>query len=102
MHFAYPPRKSSNPPPFRPRSGQLPTLRRGRLRTIALGLVACICVLYLVFRPGKQSPYHERQPAGTPSVVLVTVFDRDQYTTGYLKTIRENREQYASRHGKSA
>lgn len=99
MHFAYPPRKSSNPPPFRPRSGPLPSLRRGRLRTIGLGLLACILVLYLIFKPSKQSPYHERQPAGTPTVVLVTVLDTKQYSPAYLKTIRENREEYASRHG---
>ncbi|OAA69622.1 Galactosyl transferase [Cordyceps fumosorosea ARSEF 2679] len=99
MHFAYPPRKSSDPPPYRPRSGLLPFLRRGRLRTIVLGLLACILVLYLMFRPSKQSPYHERQPAGTPSVVLVTVLDTKLYSAGYLKTVRENREEYASRHG---
>ncbi|OAR02862.1 hypothetical protein LLEC1_01751 [Akanthomyces lecanii] len=99
MHFAYPPRKSSHPPPFRPRSGPLPSLRRGRLRTIGLGLVACLLVLYLIFKPGKQSPYHERQPAGTPTVVLVTVLDTKQYSPAYLKTISENREEYASRHG---
>ncbi|KAM3502984.1 hypothetical protein MY10362_004498 [Beauveria mimosiformis] len=99
MHFAYPPRKNSNPPPFRPRSGQLPALRRGRLRTIAVGLLACILVLYLIFKPSKQSPYHERQPVGTPAVVLVTVLDTKQYSAEYLKTIRENREEYASRHG---
>lgn len=100
MHFAYPPRKSSNPPPFRPRSGQLPSIRRGRLRTIALAILALVFVCYLVFKPSNRSPYHERQPAGTPPVVLVTVLDTKQYSSAYTKTVRENREKYAAKHGK--
>ncbi|UNI16093.1 putative alpha-1,6-mannosyltransferase mnn11 [Purpureocillium takamizusanense] len=99
MHFAYPPRKSSNPPPFRPRSARLPLLRRSRLKTIGLGLFVFLCIFYLLFGRSKPSPYHERVPSGTPSVVLVTVIDPTNWNNAYLSTIKENREQYAARHG---
>lgn len=99
MHLPYPPRKNSNPPPFRPRSAQLPTIRRGRLRTIGLGLVFIIGVLYLLFGPSNKSPYHERRPAGFPPVVLVTVLDSKESNAKYLETVKANRELYASKHG---
>lgn len=100
MHFAYPPRKSSHPPPFRPRSANLSFLRPGRLRPLVVGLLAFVFVLYLLFRPGGEGPYHERQPAGTPPVVVVTVLDTALYSKSYLQTVRENREEYATRQGK--
>ena len=100
MHFAYPPRKSSNPQPFRPRSTALPMLRRSRLRTIALFAIFFLGVLYLLFGGKKADPYHEHVPSGRPSVVLLTVVDPAEWNQAYLATIRENRERYAARHGK--
>lgn len=99
MHFAYPPRKSSNPPPFKPRSTRLPLLRRSRLKTIALGFLGFVGVLYLLFGSSKPGPYHERVPSGSPPVVLVTVVDPTTWNNAYLDTIRDNREKYAERHG---
>ena len=99
MHLPYPPRKSSNPPPFRPRAAKLPTIRRARLKTIGLGLVFFVGVFYLLFGPSNKSPYHERRPAGYPHVVLVTVLDTQNYNDKYLDTVRDNREEYAKRHG---
>lgn len=98
MHFAYP-RKNSNPPPFRPRSARLPLLRKSRLRTIALVLMACAAAAYFLFGSSKPSPYHERVPSGSPPVVLVTVIDPTTWDNAYLKTVRENRETYAAKHG---
>ncbi|PHH90279.1 hypothetical protein CDD83_4080 [Cordyceps sp. RAO-2017] len=100
MHFAYPPRKSSNPPPFRPRS--VPFLRRSRLKTVALVFLAFVAAAYLLLGSRKRSPYHERVPSGTPAVVLVTVVDPTTWDNGYLKTVRENREKYAALHGYEA
>ncbi|PNY19939.1 alpha-1,2-galactosyltransferase [Tolypocladium capitatum] len=102
MHFAYPPRKSSNPPPFRPRSTQLPLPRRSRLKTIALVFLGFVGALYLLFGSRKPGPYHERVPSGSPSVVLVTVVDPTTWNNAYLSTIKENREKYAERHGYEA
>lgn len=99
MHFAYPPRKSSDPPPFRPRSSKVPLLRKARLRTVVLLLLALLGGLYLLSGSRRPDPYHEHVPSGNPPVVIVTVVDPTIYSETYLKTIRENREQYAAKHG---
>lgn len=99
MHFAYPPRKSSNPAPFRPRASGIAMPRKARLRTIAIILLVCIGLVYLIFSPSKKSPYHERQPSGSPHVVIVTVTDTRHYSKDYLSSVQENRETYAKRHG---
>ncbi|KAF4121970.1 mannan polymerase II complex MNN11 subunit [Geosmithia morbida] len=100
MHFAYPARKNSNPPPFRPRpsrSAQL--LRRTRLRTIILGLAAILGILYLLSGTTKPDPYREHVPSGSPPVVIVTVVDPTTYSSSYLKNVEENRKLYAKKHG---
>jgi mannan polymerase II complex MNN11 subunit len=102
MHYAYPPRKSSNPAPFRPRSTRLPFLRRSRLKTIAIVLGALLFFLYLINRPSHAEPYHEHAPRGTPPVVIVTVVDSTEYRPAYLETIKMNRELYAKKHGYEA
>ncbi|KAF5667657.1 alpha-1,2-galactosyltransferase [Fusarium heterosporum] len=103
MHFAYPPRKNSNPPPFGKRSSQIPPiLRRIRKRTALLIVLGVFGLLYLLSGPKAEAPYHEHVPSGNPPVVIVTVFDKTQYSTTYLESIRHNREQYASRHGYEA
>ncbi|KAG6006755.1 hypothetical protein E4U21_006740 [Claviceps maximensis] len=99
MHFAYPPRKSSNPPPFRARSSTIPMLRRSRLKNIAIGALLLFGILYLFLGGRRSDPYHEHVPSGNPSVVLVTVVDPSEANPAYLSTIRENREKYAARHG---
>ncbi|RCI12470.1 hypothetical protein L249_0375 [Ophiocordyceps polyrhachis-furcata BCC 54312] len=103
MHFAYPPRKSSNPPRFRPRTTRLlPTLRRSRLKLLALGFLALVALTYIALGRRKVHVYHEHVPSGSPPVVLVTVIDPTTWDNGYLKTVRENREKYAARHGYEA
>lgn len=99
MHFAYPPRKSSNPPPFRPRTSKLPHLRRSRLKTLFLVLGAFVLGLYLLSGSSSPGPYHEHVPSGSPPVVIVTVLDATRYHAGYLNTVKENRELYARKHG---
>lgn len=99
MHFAYPPRKSSNPPPFRQRSSTTPMIRRSRLKIIAIGALLFFGLLYLLFGGRRPDPYHEHVPSGNPSVVLVTVVDPSEAHSAYLDPIKENRERYAARHG---
>jgi len=103
MHFALPPRKTSQPPPYLPRSTRLPGLRRSRLKVIALAGLAFLALLYLVTRPSS-SGHHapaKRVPKGNPPVVVVTVLDYSKYSNAYLQTVRDNRIQYAQKHGTS-
>ncbi|KAG8413932.1 Glycosyltransferase 34 protein, variant 2 [Metarhizium acridum] len=102
MHLPYPPRKRSNPPPFRPMSSKISLLRRSRLKNVAIGALLFLGALYFLFGGKKPDPYHEHVPSGHPSVVLVTVIDPSEWNTAYLDTIKENRERYAARHGYQA
>lgn len=103
MHFAYPPRKSSNPPPYMRAAAKLPGLRRSRLKTIAIVGFAFIFLVWLFNRPSSsQGPYKGHVPSGKPPVVLVTVLDEKGYDKAYLDVIRENRIQYAEKHGRMA
>ncbi|KAG5747521.1 hypothetical protein H9Q69_003126 [Fusarium xylarioides] len=103
MHFAYPPRKNSNPPPFKQRSSQIPPiLRRIRKRTALLLLLGAIGFIFFLFGLKGETPYREHVPSGNPPVVVVTVLDNTQYNEAYLESIRHNREQYASRNGYEA
>lgn len=102
MHFAYPPRKSSTPPKFVPRSStSLPLLRRGRAKIIALVGLVFIVVLYLLTRTGgRRHALARHTPSGKPPVVIVTVIDQaHHYPPEYLDAVRENRIQYAEKHG---
>jgi mannan polymerase II complex MNN11 subunit len=100
MHFAYPPRKSSNPPPFRPRSSKFPRLPRSR-RTLEIGVVAFLLLLLYLFTGSRshRSPYHEHVPSGDPPVVIVTLMDPSKYSSAYMKTVIDNRKLYAAKHG---
>jgi mannan polymerase II complex MNN11 subunit len=98
MHFAYPPRKSSNPPPYL-RAAKLPGLRRSRLKVIAAAGFAFLVLIYLLTRPTRHAPYKSYAPTGSPPVVIVSVFDEMKYDKAYLDMIKENRIQYAEKHG---
>ncbi|KXJ96564.1 galactosyl transferase GMA12/MNN10 family-domain-containing protein [Microdochium bolleyi] len=116
MHFAYPPRKSSNPPPFRARSSRITLHRRRQLRTIALAGVGIVFLLWLLFGRSSHSGSGKkassggggntaapaarktRTISGQPPVVLVTVFDNNQ-NVEYIEMLRQNRLAYAERHG---
>jgi hypothetical protein len=100
MHFAYPPRKNSHPPPFRPRSSKLPLIRRTRINAILLIFVTFLVGLFFFTRSwGGSSAYQEHQPSGNPPVVIVTLLDEGVYNGGYLSTVKENRKHYAAQHG---
>jgi mannan polymerase II complex MNN11 subunit len=42
----------------------------------------------------------ERIPLGTPPVVIVTVLDPENFSKDYINNIKENRMEYAKKHGK--
>lgn len=95
MHQALPPRKSSQNPTYA-RASIASNLRRKRLKVAAL-LVLGIGVIFLLRTLSWSSA--ERIPIGTPEVVIVTVLDPD-LKPEYIAQIKENREDYATRHGK--
>ncbi|KAK3387204.1 galactosyl transferase GMA12/MNN10 family-domain-containing protein [Podospora didyma] len=100
MHFAYPPRKTSNPPPFLPRSSKLPTLRRSRLKIIAIVGLVFIFLVYLISRPRSgHGRFEQHKPSGKPPVVVVTVLDESKYSKEYINAVKDNRIQYAQKHG---
>lgn len=41
----------------------------------------------------------DRPPPGTPEAVIVTVFDESVLSKEYMDRIKENRRDYATRHG---
>lgn len=99
MHYAYPPRKDSHPAPFRPRRSRLPMVRRSQLKTILLFILAIVGLVWL-FSGSK--PSGPRPITGKPLVVVVTVFDDKYDNTAYSQHIKDNRIQYAEKHGKIA
>lgn len=96
MHLALPTRKSSNPPPFKARSSRHPNLRRGRIQALVAGALSFTLVLFILSRLLGGG---EHIPSGTPSVVIVTVLDPAHYTKEYLAGVKENRNEYAAKHG---
>lgn len=98
MHFAYPARKNSNPPRYLPRTSRLPTIRRRHLKSIALFGLAILALIWFLSSGGPRR-HHERKISGKPPVVIVTVFNEKSDNVEYIKSIKENRLQYAEKHG---
>ncbi len=102
MHFAYPPRKSSNPTAYIPRSTKLPALRKNRLKYLAIGALTFFLVLFLFTRTSHRNGHPQSHtPSGNPPVVIVTVLDEQKFDKQYLEKIKENRILYAQKHGTS-
>jgi len=98
MHLAYPPRKASNPPLyFAPRSSKFPVLRRSRVK--ALALIAC-AIGALFFIISSISGGKTVIPSGAPPIVIVTVLDQRGSNREYVDNVKENRLEYAKKHGK--
>ena len=94
--MALPLRKSSNPPPYATRSTRFPMVRRSRVQAIALCACAVGAVIFILSQIFGGS---ERIPSGTPPVVIVTVLNPELYTKEYLNNIKDNRIEYAKKHG---
>lgn len=99
MHFALPPRKTSQPPPYARAARKSPGFRPQHWRV--LGYAVCgILTIYLLFHYAPLSlKLKDSMPPGTPPVVIVTVFDEQHMSDSYVEKIKANREDYASRHG---
>ncbi|RYP28015.1 hypothetical protein DL767_007415 [Monosporascus sp. MG133] len=98
MHYAYPSRKNSNPPRYLPRTSRLPTLRRRHLKPIALFGLGILALIWFLSSGGSQTG-SERKISGKPPVVLVTVFEEKSDNAEYIRNIKDNRSQYAEKHG---
>ncbi|MCJ1334348.1 hypothetical protein MMC10_011057 [Thelotrema lepadinum] len=103
MHFALPPRKTSQPPPYVRSSRWSPlkaaTAIRRQQRTLGLVIFGVILISFFLFLRGTNpSSSVERIPPGSPEVVIVTLLD-DSLSKTYVERIKENRENYAARHG---
>jgi len=96
MHFAFPPRKTSQPPPYA-RPSRTSSIRRKQAQ--AGGLIACgvLVIIYLTTSLFTRSTNHI--PLGTPEVVIVTVLDEATMSQGYRDRIVENRRYYAEKQG---
>lgn len=96
MHFAMPPRKTSQPPPYARASRSSP-IRRKQLQFAALVGCTLLLLVYLATRlfgaPG------EKAPPGTPEVVVVTLLDEATMSDEYRARIMENRKYYADKNG---
>ncbi|RMJ28130.1 Alpha-1,6-mannosyltransferase subunit [Aspergillus sp. HF37] len=95
MQFAFPPRKNSPTLPY----ARSPPRRRTQLKTAALLAFAALSVLFLLSQVFGSDTATTVVPAGTPSVVIVTVLDRAALSESYIHKIVTNREDYARRHG---
>lgn len=98
MHFALPPRKSSHPPPYA-RSSKSSPARRKQIQLGALVACATLALIYLATRIFSSSPV--RVPPGTPETVIVTLIDPEYMSKDYVSRIKENRVNYANRHGEN-
>lgn len=95
MHLALPTRRSSNPPVYATRSSRFPTIRRSRVQTLLFSVCGFGVILFFLSRIFGGNGV----PSGTPPVVIVTVLDPTHHTKEYLENIKDNRIEYANKHG---
>ncbi|KAI9804796.1 MAG: hypothetical protein M1825_001164 [Sarcosagium campestre] len=95
MHFAFPPRKTSHPPPYANRSSRNPLLRRSQLQLAAFVAGVILIIIYIFARSSGSA----RIPSGTPPVVIVTPFDDHAHSKEHINRVKDNRLDYAKRHG---
>jgi mannan polymerase II complex MNN11 subunit len=71
-------------------------LRRSRVQAIVVFACAVGVLLFFLSRIFGAS---DGTPSGTPPVVIVTVVDPSSYSREYINNIKENRNEYARKHG---
>ncbi|GKZ19178.1 hypothetical protein AbraIFM66951_008012 [Aspergillus brasiliensis] len=98
MQFALPPRRTPITPPYA-RSSRISLQRRKQLKAVAILGFALLTVFFLLSQFFYTSTGTPAVPAGTSSIVVVTVLDRTAWSNDYIQKIVKNREDYAKRHG---
>lgn len=99
MQFALPPRKNPQTLPYA-HSPRVSPRRRNQLKTAALLAFAVLSIFFLLSHIFGSDEVTAVIPAGTPSVVIVTVLDRAALSESYIEKVVTNREDYAKRHGR--
>lgn len=103
MQFALPPRKPSHHVPYT-RLSHSSIARRRKLKAGAILAFIAFSFLFLFSRLFSPSSLPvssgEVVPAGVTNIVIVTVLDEDSLSDKYIQRIKQNREDYAKRHGK--
>jgi mannan polymerase II complex MNN11 subunit len=98
MHFALPPRKTSQAP-YAPATRNVSHMRQQQVR-LAGYFIGGLLTFYIFLRyVPLSSPLATSVSSGTPPVVIVTVFDEQQMSEEYISKIKANREDYALRQG---
>ncbi|EEH40653.1 alpha-1,2-galactosyltransferase gmh3 [Paracoccidioides lutzii Pb01] len=100
MQFALPPRKASYNPPYT-RASHSPAIRRRQLKTVAVLGVVFFTFVFFLSRTFSSSSTTSKEtvPTGPVNIVIVTVLDEENLSDEYIQRIKENREDYAKRHG---
>jgi mannan polymerase II complex MNN11 subunit len=102
MHFALPPRKTSQPPPFARVHAKLSANARRRTLQVASYAVLGVLTLYLIFHYLSHSSKRPlKKPDSIPpnqEITIVTVLDESSMSDSYISMIRRNRDDYARRH----
>lgn len=98
MQFALPPRKNLNAPLYG-HSSRLSLQRRKQLKAVAILGFALLVIYFLLSQLFYSSTGTPAAPAGTSSLVIVSVLDRVRWSSDYIQKITKNREDYAMRHG---
>ncbi|KAE8392064.1 galactosyl transferase GMA12/MNN10 family-domain-containing protein [Aspergillus alliaceus] len=98
MQFALPPRKNLNAPLYG-HSSRLSLQRRKQLKAVAILGFALLVIYFLLSQLFHSSTGTPAAPAGTSSLVIVSVLDRVRWSSDYIQKITKNREDYAMRHG---
>ena len=105
MHFALPPRKTSQPPPYaRAAAKSLHNRRKSQARIAGFVILSVVTFLFLLrtlfYSSGIGSSVHDDRFSDDEfNLVIVTVLDNESMSEDYIQKIKTNREDYATRHG---
>lgn len=98
MQFALPNKKNMMPQRegmYQPRTSRPMWMRRSRSKYLVIWVVGGIALFFFFMKMILGGG----PPAGTPPVVIVTVMNPLGHSRQYLDTIKDNREEYARKHG---
>ncbi|RKF54798.1 putative alpha-1,2-galactosyltransferase C8D2.17 [Erysiphe neolycopersici] len=96
MHMALPKNKLSIIPTYNTRPPQQPILRRKRIQIVIVSIFLLGILIYILKLVTGGS---NGLGSGNPPVVIVTVFDYEKYNKNYIEGIKQNRINYAKKHG---
>jgi hypothetical protein len=103
MHFALPPRKGAASPPYARAAARISATRRTKRFQFAGYCLLGLLTIWLVFRYTllSGSPLSLLDENVETNIVIVTVLDDDTEAMSpeYVRMIKANRDDYASRHG---